>query len=417
MKRVPTTRQANALRSMSSRLASLPFLVLSVATCGQSSVTPDGAVVFASSDVHVLGTSESLALVRDLEVLPDGSVWLLNSVEPFFVGFHANGSLIGRHGASGGGPEEFRMPAGLLTGGLNGEAWAFDYVRHAFIRVSNPDAEWSEFAIPPDVVPPGTVRGGMNIMSPTVRTARLGEEIVFPWTTGSMDSGISAFWMAILAADIAALDPRTGAVRHIVDLGDVLDDPSVGFVATDGGFPLWFRLWAVCGDHVRVYDRVRNQLRGFTASGTEVAAIELPPVRLTEVTPQQFARAVFPLRQAEVTGAVGTRLRAQDSLRVLNQIAQSLGGTPSQLAAYLPRYVDFRCSSDSGLWLHPIDLEIGALKGGPQWLRITADGAAREVLLPDGFDALRFTRERIWGIQRDEFDVASVAWIELPSRL
>ena len=309
------------------------------------------------------------------------------------------------------------MPAGLLTGGLNGEAWAFDYVRHAFIRVSNPDAEWSEFAIPPDVVPPGTVRGGMNIMSPTVRTARLGEEMVFPWTTGSMDSGVSSFWMAILAADIAALDPRTGVVRHVVSLGDVLDDPSAGFVATDGGFPLWYRLWAVCGDQLRVYDRVRNQFRGFTASGEEVAAIELPPVRLTEVTPQEFARAVFPLRQAEVTGAVGTRLSAEDSVRVLNQIAQGLDGTPRQLAAYLPRYVDFRCSSDSALWLHPIDLEIGALKGGRQWLRITPDGAAREVLLPVGFDALRFTRERIWGVQRDEFDVASVAWIALPTGL
>jgi len=202
-----------------------------------------------------------------------------------------------------------------------------------------------------------------------------------------------------------------------VSLGDLLDDPSAGFVATDGGFPLWYRLWAVCGDQLRVYDRVRNQFRGFTASGEEVAAIELPPVRLTEVTPQEFARAVFPLRQAEVTGAVGTRLSAEDSVRVLNQIAQGLDGTPRQLAAYLPRYVDFRCSSDSALWLHPIDLEIGALKGGRQWLRITPDGAAREVLLPVGFDALRFTRERIWGVQRDELDVASVAWIALPTGL
>ena len=64
-----------------------------------------------------------------------------------------------------------------------------------------------------------------------------------------------------------------------------------------------------------------------------------------------------------------------------------------------------------------IDLEIGGLGVGPLWLRIAPDGAAREVVLPERFDALRFTHERIWGVQRDEFDVASVAWIELPAGL
>lgn len=163
--------------------------------------------MFDISDVHVLGTSESIATVQDLEVLPDGSVWLLNSVAPFFLGFDPGGEAVATHGASGGGPEEFRRPAAFLTGGLDDEAWVFDILRHAFIRVSEPDAEWAELPIPPEAVPPGSLRGGMDMMSPVVRTARLGHELILPRTTGSMESGIVSFRSAILAADLLALDP------------------------------------------------------------------------------------------------------------------------------------------------------------------------------------------------------------------
>lgn len=414
MKRHPARRCAARAEASLHPAGAIALLVLTLTACDRGQAPEDtAALTLAPSDVRVLGTSESIAEVRDLEVLADGSVWLLNSVEPFFVGFDAEGNVVGRHGIAGGGPEEFRRPAGLLTGGLDGEAWAFDFLRHAFIRVSEPGGEWSEVAVPEGEVPRATVRGGMNPMIPTVRTARLGDELVVPWTSATMDAGVASYRMALLRADLAALDPRTGAVREVVDLGQVLEDPSEGFVATDGGFPLWYRLWAVCGDHVRVYDRVRNQLRGFGTSGEEISPIDLPAVGLTEVTPIEFARAVFPLRQSEVTGAVGTRLSAQDSARVVNQLARGLNGRPDELAAYLPRYVDFRCSDDGTMWLQPIDLDIGGLRGGSVWLRIAPEGAVREIRLPVRFDAFRFEPDRIWGIQRDSFDVASVAWIDL----
>ena len=391
------------------------LLVVFLAGCQPGDSGGDSALLtMTPSDVHLVGSSEAIAQVMDMEILPDGSIWLLNSVEPYFIGFDEEGSIIGLHGSSGGGPEEFRMPAGLLTGGLDDEAWAFDFVRNAFVRISQPDAGWSQIDLPRNEIPPGTVRGGMNILTNTVRTSRLGDELIIPWTTGTLESGVAAYHMALLRANLAALDPKAGSVRNVITLGEVLDDPSVGFVATDGGFPLWYRLWAICGEHLRVYDRVRNQLRGFTGSGEEIDPVDLPPSRLAEVTPLGFARAVFPLRQAEVTGAVGPRLTPGDSVRLLNQMAQQLEGNPEQLAAYLPRYVDFRCSEDGTMWLQPIDLEVGGLKGGPAWLRITAEGEIREVLLPARFDAFRFTRDRVWGVQRDELDIASAAWIEVP---
>lgn len=315
MKRGPTRRRGACSEPLLHWPVVTALLFLTLTACDRAHA-PEGTALLtlAPSDVRVLGSSVSIGEVRDIEILPDGSVWLLNSVEPFFIGFDAYGNLTGHHGTLGGGPEEFRMSAGLLTGGLNGEAWTFDFLRHAFIRVSKPEAEWSQVALPQEEIAPGTVRGGMNIMTPSVRTARLGDELIVPLTVGTMDSGLFAYRMAVLRAGLAALDPRTGAVREVVALGDVLEDPSAGFVATDGGTPLWYRLWAVCGDHLRVYDRVHNQLRGFTGSGEEISPIDLPPVRFTEVTPVEFARAVFPLRQAEVTGAIGARLTAHDSV-------------------------------------------------------------------------------------------------------
>ncbi|GMV07478.1 MAG: hypothetical protein AMXMBFR53_37530 [Gemmatimonadota bacterium] len=393
-------------------------LLLTLATLTLAGCAPEpepdasGPLALAASDVSLLGTSDVIAMVRDLEVLPDGSVWILNSVEPYFVGFGADGTVLARHGTAGGGPREFRMPAGLLEGGYEGEAWAFDYVRHAFIRVSEPDA-WAQVDLPAEAIPRGSVRGGMSVMSPTVRTARLGGELVVPWTAATMEAGLPAYRSGILLADFAAVDARSGAARKVVSLREVLEDPYADFVATDGGFPLWYRLWAVCGGYLRVHDRVRNQVRGFTATGEEVAPIPLPVPTLTSVTPEEFARAVFPLRQAEVTGAVGPRLTAEDSVRLIQEMAQRLTGQPHELAAYLPRYVDLRCSDEGVMWLQPIDLDAGGLQGSRTWLRIAGDGTARQVAFPPGFDPHRFVGSRVWGVQRDELDVASVAWIDL----
>lgn len=371
----------------------------------------------AASAIEVLGTSDSLAVVRDLEVLADGSVWVLNSQEPYFMGFGAGGESLGAHGSPGGGPDEFPMPSAFVAGGWEGEAWVLDLLHHALIRISRPGADAEQFSLVSTAVPRGSVRSGMSMLDPSVRTARLGPEIVVPHSTATMDGGVLQFRYGLLGADLVAVDPETGGARTLVALGDVLDDPSGDFIQSDGGFPLWYRLWAPCGESlVRVYDRVRNQLRGFDGSGAEVDPIDLPPVPFTEVTPRQFAGAVFALRQAEVTGDVATRLTPEDSLRLVSQMADMVQGTPRELASYLPRYVDFRCSEDGTMWLRPLDLDAGGLSGGPLWLRIEPDGAARGVRLPERFDARRFTPSRIWGVSRDEFDRPSVASIPLPTR-
>jgi len=402
-------------RSATCRVGSA-ILAAFLISCGGPSGDVDAftAIQVLPGDVHLLGTEESLAVIRDLEVLPDGSVWILNSLAPFFVGFDSSGEMIAVHGAEGGGPEEYRLPAGFVTGGWGGEAWVFDLGHHALIRVSKPDEDWAEIPLPRTALPPGTTRGGMDMLSPIVRTARLGDVVVLPHSTGTLESGVFSLIASILKAELVRLDPATGAVGRIVRLGETLDDPFVGFEATEGGFPLWRRLWAVCGDHLRIYDRVRNELRGFGVSGAELDPVQLPSMDLSDVTPREFAGAVFGLRQAEVTGGVANRLSPDDSIRILNSMANSVNGNPAQLAGYLPRYVDFRCSDAGTMWLRPLDLEVGGLAGGPDWLRVALDGRSRLVSFPERFDALRFTEDRAWGVQRDEFDVASIAWAELP---
>ena len=71
-------------------------------------------------------------------MLPDGSVWVLNSVEPYFLGLDADGNPLGEYGTMGGGPEEFGVPSAFVTGGVDGAAWAFDYRRPSLIKVGGP---------------------------------------------------------------------------------------------------------------------------------------------------------------------------------------------------------------------------------------------------------------------------------------
>ena len=375
----------------------------------------DSAVVdLAAADVRIVATSDALATVYDLEVLADGDIWVLNSIAPFFVGFDSAGTVIDVHGAEGGGPDEVGRPVGFVTRGVGGEVWAFDQRRHLLVRVSTPEQERAEIALPRETLPPGSVAGGMDLLTGTVRTALLGERVVLPRLPADRPEGVLGMIGSILKVDLVALDPASGEVEPLVSLREVFDDPFEGFEATAGGFPLWRRLWAVCGGgEVVVFDREANRLRRFDASGADLASVELPPAQPTSVTPRQFATAVFALRQAEAVGAVDGSLSPADSTRLLNEMIQEVEGTPAQLAAYLPRYVDLRCTDGGTIWLRPIDVDTG-LAGAREWLKIGPDGRRSLVGMPDRFDPLRFTEARVWGVQRDAFDVVSVAWIPLP---
>lgn len=392
-----------------------------ITSCDAAGTTDNvgGPIVIQPSGVNVLGTFESIAAVEDLEVADDGTVWALNSVDPFFVAFDPDGEVRHVHGRSGGGPQEFDAPSGFVTGGVDGEVWVFDRRRHALIEVSRPDSARREILLPPDAIPPGSVLGGMNLLSNVVRMARWDDEVILPRRSSAGETDVFGYWLSLWTADLVALNAETDSVRDVIAFGTILGDPTAHFELIDGfpPFPLWYRLWAVCDGVIRVYDRLRNEVRAFTRDGVELDAIALSSPRVTEVTPREFARATVAIAIVETMGQVGnTAVTAADSAGTIDRIIPRLTATPQQLANLLPRYVDLRCDEDGTLWLQPFDIEIGGLRGGPRWLRITLDGETTEVSLPSRFDPYRFTSEKIWGVQRDELDVASLAWIAVPPR-
>lgn len=414
-------------------LAGLALVALSVVVLGACEAGPGGAppgeslapdgrpIVRDASELHILGTTDSIASVEDLAVLEDGTVWVLDSVEPLFVGFGPTGEVLAAHGRVGGGPEEFGAPTAFVTGGPDGEAWVFDSRRHALIRISSPAEARAEIPIPRDAIPPGTVLTGLSLLGGEVRTAWLGDEVVLPRRIGRGELEATSYWTTIFEADLVALNPETGSVRTVVSLPAALGDLTEHFEEVSSGFPpfpLWYRLWAVCaGDVVRLYDFMRDELRGFAADGVELEPVPVP-VPFSEVAPREFARAAFDLAAAEAAGAVTpgmADMSAADSARILDAVVSRLDGSPPpQLAAVLPKYVDFRCAEDGTMWLQPLDLAQGGMEGGPSWVRITPDGASREVRFPERFDPYRFSSGRVWGVLRDELDVASVAWMDMP---
>jgi hypothetical protein len=400
---------------------------LLLATLAACDASPDAAgagdarIVLQPSHVRVLDRADAIATVLDLDVRPDGAVWVLNSAEPLFVGFDPDGRLIDAYGRRGGGPDELGAPAGFVAGGMDGEPWVFDSERHMLVAVSGADGPRREHRLPADEVPPGSLLPGIRLgWSNVVRTARLGDELILPRRSRPPAGGVSSLWLSAWTADLVALNPATGSVRTLVALGDALGDPTPHFDLTDAflPFPLWYRLWAACPDGIRVYDRLGNQVRRFTAAGVERDAIPLPHVRTEPVTAGQYARALFPLAVIEAAPAVPESGRIDvspaDSAMIMDGLTSRVNAPPEQLANLLPRYLDLRCDDDGTLWLQPFDIDDGGLEGGAVWLRISAAGDVTEVRMPDRFDPYRFTGGRIWGVQRDEFDVAAVAWIAAP---
>ncbi len=420
-----TRRLRSAFRPTADILTAC-LVLTTLAACGRAPAnagrSAGAPVVVQPSDVHVLGTSEAIAIVEDLDVLPDGTVWVLNSSEPLFVGFGPDGSPLRVHGRRGGGPDEFRGPAGFVVGGIDGQAWVFDVARHMMIEVSRPDGRGREIALPRAAVPPMSLMPGIKpLSSHVVRTARLGNELILPRRSSPPDAGVYSIWLSAWTADLVALDPRTDSVRTVVALGRVLGDPTSYFDMTGTGlpFPLWYRLWAVCANReIRVYDRLRNEVRGFTRDGTEVKPIALPPPRVTSVTRDQYAGALFGFATVEAEGGVppsgGPKRSRADSARIMKGFSARVTASPDQLVKVLPRYTDLRCDERGMLWMQPFDIDRGGVDGGPVWLRIAPDGTTDEFRLPDRFDPYRFTSRRIWGVQRSALDVASVAWIEVP---
>lgn len=384
----------------------------------QTDTNTDG-ITLSADQIATLSHTESLAQVKDLTVLPNGEVWVLNSIEPFFVEFAPDGHVVREYGKVGGGPTEFGAPTAFVTGDIEGAAWVFDAERHSLIEVSGHDATRHEIFLPTDEsLPPTHLFGGRELIGAGLRSAHLGEDFVFALNAPDFSNGMLSFWRSIWSADLVAYNPAARSTRQLVSLAEALGSPDGAFelVGDFPPFPFWFRLWTVCRDaDIRVYDRLSNRVRAFSADGSPLASDTLPTIVAGRSTKEQMARVGFGLGMLEAGGELSSRAPPQDSARIIAQLSRRVEGSPDQLEALLPRYVDLRCATDGTLWLRRYDAERADLRGGLQWVRLSPGGTLQEVTFPEGFDAFFFFADRVWGVQRDSLDVPTVAWLALPS--
>ena len=275
--------------------------------CGApTSVTtaPGEPVEVDPSEVRVLGTSISLAEVRDLTLGAGGNVWVLNSVEPFFLGFDEDGAVVDSWGARGDGPEEFRTPVALVEGGIGTGAWAYDQARHSLIRISHRAEGWAEVRLSRDSLSPGRIISS-SVMPGDMRPriSSFGTEVLFD---RAMTAGGGP--VALYRSELVAVDPTSGALRVVASLADLLGDP--GEVAGPGAQFAPFPVRARCSaDRFAVYDPLLNQVREFGRDGAQTEARELPPPRRIEITVDALVSIVMGMAFDQMAG-MGSRSTA-----------------------------------------------------------------------------------------------------------
>ena len=385
-------------------LAALPLLVACATdTPARDANTP---VVVAQGQVHVLAAPGVLARVLDLEVASDGRIWILNSVEPFFVVVAPDGRMERAFGATGDGPEEYGFPVGLVRGPTSGEVWTYDVPRHALRRVG-PDAG-PDLRLPSDSLPPSSLvsfqGAGFRPANPWLAPAAggillaRGRPSTEPWTG-----------LRLWKADVRLI--RTDGVAPLVlprqAVADLLGDPAKRWPGATLFLP--YPVWAVCRDGgLALYDPLRNALRRFTPGGDEHQPIVLPDERRVALTFDRF----FGMFDRQYHEEVPASQRV-DSAQMRASFKAQFSQLTAMSADVFPEYADLRCVGDGTLWIELFDTGSPGLGRGPEWWRYRSDGSRTVFRLPDGFTAFRFREGRVWGARVDSLGVPSVAWIDV----
>lgn len=409
--------------------AAAAFLLLALTACsgdgspragsGSGSGTgPGGAYLLSADDLQVVGSSEALTLVRDLEVASDGTIWVLDEHPPFFVGFREDGEVVAEVGRRGEGPREFVQPVGLLA--PKGEApgiqgiWTFDRQRHALVRVSRLQE--------PDAANMAEVEGtSIPLSREAVRPASLlsrtgGIPGVYPWMTalggsafmahsGDATARGSGYWKA----RVVEIPLESGEAMERWKMEDLLPAPEARYPGVTEFLPV--PLWAICPDGGGwLYDPARHGVRSLqTPEGPEQA---LPPARQVAFTLDRLVDMLLPMIVEEVPSSE----RPPDEV-LRGELAGEIEPMIDQFARVFPEYYQMHCAPDGTLWLQHFDWEDGYAGAGWSWERLRAGGAdpeVRTVRFPEGFRVFRIHSDRAWGIVLDELGVPSVAWIGLP---
>jgi hypothetical protein len=374
--------------------------------CNPGDADPDGnrAITVPAEAIRTLPALDIVARVVDLQPAEDGRLWVLNSVAPYFVVLGPDGQVERQFGDRGGGPQEFDRPVALLRGVDPADIWAYDWGRHALIRISREDRR--DLALPRDSLSlPSLVSfkgAGINVAPPWLEPATGGFLIARARIT--RDESALHLWNAEI---LRVRDDGSGArVDLHTPIGDFLGDPASRYGAATVLVP--YPLWTLCADGtVGLYDPLSNSLRRFRDGQEDREPFALPRERNVQMT----ADLVFEMFYRQFAEDISSdQLPAKDEMRRVTESQNQ--EFVSSSAPFFPEFADLRCGADGAFWLQRFDATTGRLGHGPDWLRLSTNGSQTWVSLPRTFTTVRIERDRIWGTVRDDLGVQSIAWIE-----
>jgi hypothetical protein len=346
--------------------------------------------------------------VADLLPGADGSVWVLNTSEPFVLEFDSAGVLRAAWGRRGGGPGELQRPVSLIGRPGGAEAWLFDQGRHALIPLGGQEeggVEEGVVRLPRDSLPWSRLVSFDDLAMAGARPW------IRPWEGGFLLARSRPGFelgLGVWSAQILHLDPRTPVLPVVADPEMVLGDPSRRFPGLLYIIPI--PLWDVCPDgSFALYDPLRNEVGRIPGGAGAWAPTPLPPERRLEITPERLLALVYRDALSETPN-----LTRADSMALRARFETDYRELGPQISPVFPEYVDLQCDDRDVVWLQRFDLEGWELGRGPTWLRIQFDATPIEVRLPGGLRRVRFAEGRAWGIILGAMDVPSMAWTPVP---
>ena len=355
--------------------------------------------------IQVLSTPDVVAHVVDLQPTPDGRVWVLNSLAPYFIVVGPDGQIERQFGEQGGGPEEFGLPFALVRGADTADVWTYDVRRNAVIRISA--GERRDIALPPDsMLAPSIVSfKGAGVVPSAPWLERLGDGFLMARSRVMREESALHVWNADIV--LVRGEERIVSVDLHTPIADYLGDPSSRYPGAT--FMLPYPMWTFCANGtVALYDPLANTIRRFTEERAELEAIALPDERQQPVTPDLLFEMFY---RRFVEDQPSVQIPPQEEMRRLTE--ESNRQMASNSAPSFPEYADLICTPDGALWLRLFDVNNGRLGQGPNWLRVATDGSHTSVALPTAFRAFRIEQDRIWGTVSDSLGVESIAWLEM----
>lgn len=378
-------------------------MVAAFAGCTSQGDAPDASLVVPPEDIHVVGTSNTIAHIEDIWPVADGAAWVLTSTDPYLVLLSAEGEELRVAGSRGGGPGELSWPTTLARDPGTGALVVFDPTLGKLFPVEAGTEEELAFAVSPGTPPIRlnsyeylwTNNGGRTWLEGTERG------FVFAAPPPGMP-WIPATWHT----DVVRLTLE-GETEHVASTAELVGSAEERFAGAERFLP--YPMWTSCPDgSLALYDPNRNQLRRLSADGVELAQHALPPEQRLSMNPERVWATVYPgvMRNRRMADPPG-----EDVLR--EAFRRDYTDREDEFADVFPEYAHLDCSSPDTLWLQRFDASAGQLGRGPMWLRVEGDGASGTVEFPSTFRPMRFHEGRIWGTHTGEFDVEYLAWTEL----